>query len=238
MHLRRRMLARSLAAGLVLLLGAFVFALREGLVPVRWSPLPAIDLAEPNAWFLDWRLSELKRDAQLCTRVLQPPWIDASALADAELKDGCGWRNGVRVTNAGGTRLRVEPITCELAAALALWLAHEVQPRAEALLGAKVSSVQHFGGYSCRNIKGNATWAGVRSQHARANALDISGFTLRNGRQVSVAKHWTGDSPEARFLHEIHARACHYFRVAVGPRYNPAHRTHFHYDRGGWSVCK
>lgn len=233
---RRRVFAGLLLAAL--LLAAVVLALRQGALPAGWSPLPAIDLAEPSSWLVDWRLSDVGRDAQLCARVLQPPWIEASAVADAELKDGCGWTNGIRLTAAGGARLHVDRITCELAAGLALWIAHEVQPRAQDMLGAKVSSIQHLGGYACRSIKGSPVWAGVRSQHARANALDLTGFTLSNGRQVNVARHWAADSPEARFLHAIHARACRYFRVAIGPDFNAAHGNHFHYDRGIFSACK
>lgn len=232
---RRRILTGLLPAAL--LLTAVVLVLRQGALPAGWSPLPAIDLAEPNTWFVDWRLSDLGRDVQHCARVLQPPWIEASAVADAELKNGCGWTNGVRLTAAGGARLHVDRITCELAAGLALWVAHEVQPSAQDILGTRVSSIQHLGGYSCRNIMGSPIWVGVRSQHAKANALDLTGFTLTNGRQVSVVRHWAGDGPEARFLRAIHARACRYFRVAMGPDFNAAHRNHFHYDRGIFSAC-
>lgn len=223
---------------LSLAVGAAALALRLGALPARWTPLPALDLAEPDAWFVDWRLAELGGDARLCARALQPPWIEASAVPDAELKEGCGWSNGVRLTAAGGARVHVDRITCELSAALALWLAHEVQPRAQAMLGAKVTAVQHMGGYACRNIMGNPVWSRIRSQHAKANALDIAAFTLADGRQVSVARHWTGDGAEARFLHAVHARACRYFRVAVGPDYNAAHANHFHYDRGVFSTCR
>jgi hypothetical protein len=233
----RRIVAACLLLA-ALIVAAIVLLLREGAIPVSWSPLPALNLAEPDNWLLDWRLAEVGRDAQLCARVLTPPWIEATAVADVARKDGCGWSNGVRMRAAGGARLHADPITCELAAGLALWLAHEVQPRAQAMLGAKVTAIQHFGGYSCRNIKGNPIWADVRSQHARANALDIAAFTLAGGRQVSVARHWTGDSPEGRFLHAIHASACRYFRVAVGPDYNILHRNHFHYDRGRYRACR
>jgi hypothetical protein len=205
------------------LLGVFI-VFRQGLLPAAWSPLPALDLGNGNGWLVDWRIAELKHDRALCSRVLKTPHIAAAPVAANPIKDGCGWDNAVRMSNAGGASLSVGTISCEVAAGIAMWLAHEVQPRAMALLGSRVTSVQHFGSYSCRNIAGRK--------------LPIAAFTLANGRQVSVARHWSASGAEARFLHEIHARACRYFRVAIGPEYNDLHRDHFHYDRGLFSRCK
>jgi hypothetical protein len=232
---RRRRANPYLTLVLVLMLGGVLFAVREGLLPQRWHPLPPIDLAEPNPWFLDWRLSTLRVDADACARLLRSPLIEATQVGDQPITNGCGWMNGVRLTAAGGARVSVDRITCEAAAGLALWLAHDVQPVAQQMFGAKVASVQHFGSYSCRNMRGST---GMRSEHARANALDIAGFTLTTGRQISVARHWTGDGPEARFLRAVHTGACRTFRVALGPDYNAAHRDHFHYDRGLFASCR
>lgn len=219
------------------LLGVFI-VFRQGLLPAAWSPLPALDLSVPNAWLVDWRIAELKRDRALCSRVLKAPQITASPVPANPIKDGCGWENAVRISNAGGASLSVGTVSCEVAAGIAMWLAHEVQPRAMAILGSRVVSVQHLGTYSCRNVLGRKLLFPARSQHATANALDIGGFTLASGRQVTVLRHWSGSGPEARFLREIHARACSYFRVAIGPEYNALHRDHFHYDRGVFSRCK
>ncbi len=229
--IRRGFLYIALALG-------FFFIMRQGVIPAYLSPLPALDLSVPNAWLVDWRIAELKRDRALCTRVLKPPQISASPVNDNPVKDGCGWQNAVRISNAGGASLSVGTVSCEVAAGIAMWLAHEVQPRAVAVLGARVTSVQHLGTYACRNVLGRKFNFASRSQHATANALDVSGFTLANGRQVTVARHWSGSGAEARFLHEIHARACRYFRVAIGPEYNALHKDHFHYDRGLFSRCK
>jgi hypothetical protein len=95
-----------------------------------------------------------------------------------------------------------------------------------------------MGTYSCRNIIGNRKWAQLRSQHALANAVDIGGFKLENGQTISVARDWKGRNREARFLHSVHARACRYFRVAIGPDFNPAHWNHFHLDRGIFTRCQ
>lgn len=233
---KRRVFARLLLA--LLLLGAAFLALRFGYVPQRFSPFPPISLAEPPTWFVDTRLAALRLDRPLCEAVLEQPHIDAVAVPDQPYKNGCGWQNAVSFSQAGGARIGAERLTCEMAAAMALWVEHDVQPLAQKMFGAKVQSIGDMGIYDCRNILGNPLMKNVRSQHATANAIDISGFTLDGGKQISVLRNWSGDTPESAFLKEVHRRACRYFRVALGPDYNAAHKNHFHFDRGAFSRCK
>jgi hypothetical protein len=78
----------------------------------------------------------------------------------------------------------------------------------------------------------------VRSQHAIANAVDIAGFVLADGRRIAVKGNWHADTAEGRFLRDVHRRACAYFRVVLGPDHNAAHHNHFHLDRGPLSRCR
>lgn len=235
---RRRAPWVSLTALVILLAVGLFFVLRQGVLPPGYSPLPALNLSEPNAWFVDWRIAELKRDRDLCRRVLKPPLISAVQVNANPIKDGCGWENAVRLSSVAGVKLHIGVASCELAAAFAMWMEHEVQPRAVAYFGGRIAAVDHSGVFACRNIRGRKMWVGVRSEHATANALDLSAFMVAGGRWINVEKHWSGSGPEARFLREIHAGACRYFRVAIGPEYNAAHNDHFHYDRGILSRCK
>jgi hypothetical protein len=233
-----RRLGRVLRIILMLLVvGGVALAFRQGVVPSWLNPLPAIDLAQANPWLVDWRLAALRYDSALCKRVLVAPHIEAQPIADNPLSKGCGWVNGVRMTRAGGAHASFDKISCQAAAALALWIEHEVQPLAQEILGQRVSSLQSFGTYSCRNIRGNPLWVDWRSEHATANALDIGGFNLADGKRISVAGHWRGTGNEARFLKAVHNRACRYFRVVLGPDFNEAHRDHFHFDRGPFLRC-
>ena len=236
MRKRRLRIGRFLL--LLMLLAGVGLAFRQGLVPARYSPLPALDLASPLPLIVDWQIAELRRDAELCSRVLVPPHIDAVAIRDNPLRKGCGWTNSVRVSSVGGASLPVDKLSCQTAAALALWVVHEVQPLAMEVFGQRVMSLQHMGTYSCRNIVGNPLWKNKRSEHATANAIDISGFTLENGQRISVSKDWRGLGPEAEFLRAAHAGACRYFRVALSPEFNLAHWDHFHLDRGILSTCR
>lgn len=235
---KRRLPILRLLLLLVLLLGIGL-AFRQGLVPARYSPLPALDLESPLPLVVDWQIAELRRDSELCSRVLVPPHIEAVAIRDNPLRNGCGWTNSVRVSSVGGARLPVDKLSCQAAAALSLWMVHEVQPLAQSIFGQRVASLQHMGTYSCRNIVGNPLWRNKRSEHATANAIDISSFTLEDGRRISVLRGWRrGGRPEAEFLRAAHEGACRYFRVALGPEFNRAHRDHFHFDRGILSTCR
>jgi hypothetical protein len=220
---------------LVLALGSIAFVFRQGLLPGMLNPLPALDLGRAKPWLVDWRLAAMKYNPDLCRRVLVPPHIDAQPIADSPLRDGCGWSNAVRMSQAGGVRAGFDKLTCEAAAALALWLEHDLQQVAHEILGQRVTAVQSYGTYSCRNIIGAKFWKNRRSEHAIANAVDIGGFTLADGRHITVRGQWRGDGVEARFLRAAHDSACRYFRVVLGPDYNTEHHDHFHLDRGiGW----
>jgi hypothetical protein len=232
---------RPVRSGVIQLLTAalgFYFALKFGWVPPRFNPLAPLSLSEPAPWFLDLRLSALRRDIGACRAALKSPVILAEPIDDQTVKAGCGWNNAVRVTMAGGVRAPVGTLTCEMAAALAMWLEHAVQPSAVRHFGQRVTSLHHMGSYACRNIVGSRLWQYHRSQHATANALDIESFTLADGRTVRVLKHWKGETPEAQFLHEVHRQSCSYFRAALGPGFNEAHANHLHLDRGPYSSCK
>ena len=231
----RNLLRTTLAALLLLVVfGAFWF----GYVPQRYSPFAPISLADPPAWFIDPRLAALRHDPEQCRQVLQAPHIVATPIPDNVRPNGCGWTNAVRVQSVAGAEIGLSQLTCETAAALALWMEHEVQPLAQRMFGSRVAWMQDMGTYSCRNIIGNKRWMNTRSQHSYANAVDIGAFRLENGTRMSITRDYRANSREGRFLRAIHERACPYFRVALGPEFNAAHHDHFHFDRGIFSSCK
>jgi len=240
---RKGIVLRAVAFGLALVL----LALGLATIAVGWQVarrLPHVSdfwplrLSEPGGWLLDRQLADLRDDPALCRGVLQRPQIEASAVPDAAPHAGCGWTTAVEISKAAGARLSVNPVTCEMAAALALWMEHVVQPAASSLLGSRVAAVEHLGSYACRNIRGSPAFANHPSEHASANAFDLSAFRLADGRRVTVLADWGKDAPAGRFLGEVHAGSCRYFRVAIGPAYNAAHRNHFHFDRGRWRACR
>jgi hypothetical protein len=126
--------------------------------------------------------------------------------------------------------------SCPLAVAFALFERHSLQPAAQAVFGQAVTRVDHLGSFACRNMYNRAE--GRLSQHASANALDIAGFRLADGRSISVLKDWSGEGDSARFLRQVRDGACDDFNVVLSPDYNAAHRNHFHLDMGRWWVCR
>jgi hypothetical protein len=204
------------------------------IVPQTFSPLRPLSLEERDQWFVDFKLAALRRDPATCKSVLKQPYVDATPIADNPPKNDCGWTNSVRFSEIDGANISVQPLTCEMAAALTLWVTQELQPAAMAMFGNPVARIDHIGTYSCRNIAGKNR----RSEHASANAIDISGFTLRDGRKISVLHHWQGVRSEAKFLRRVQLAACRYFRVTLGPEFNPAHADHFHFDRGVFWTCR
>jgi hypothetical protein len=233
---RRHSFAKILLV--VLLVASGAISMWLGILP-RWlNPFPRLELAGARPWFVDFRLAALRHDRQLCAATLTKPQIHAQPVDDKPSESGCGWENSVRISDVAGAALPVGTLTCEMAAGLALWFAHDVQPLAQRLLGSPVKRVEHMGGYACRNIIGSKVLKGFRSQHASANAIDIAGFQLADGKRIRIARDWKGDNAESRFLRQVHRTACRYFRVALSPEFNAAHHDHFHLDRGPFVRCR
>jgi len=138
---------------------------------------------------------------------------------------------GIAITNT-------KALTCETALPLTRWVEGPVQAAAQRWFGVRVSRVESMGTYSCRNVIGNAASASKLSEHAHANAVDIGGFVLADGRRVTVLSGWHGADDEAGFLHEVHDAACRNFITVLSPDYNAAHANHLHFDMGGSSFCR
>ncbi len=120
-------------------------------------------------------------------------------------------------------------IDCSMIPTLETWLDNSVQPIAQARFNQRVSGLEVFGAYSCRNVD-NASW-GKLSEHAFGNAIDVSGFKLADGREIPIVSDWKRtDTQESAFLHEAHAAACGDFTTVLGPGSDSFHYNHFHLD--------
>ena len=119
---------------------------------------------------------------------------------------------------------------CNMAGALARWLANFVQPAAAAHFGEPVVALRNASSYVCRT-RNNVPGARV-SEHATANALDVSAFQLRSGTWISVLEQWPTKGPEGLFLRAAHQGGCMEFTTMLGPDANASHLDHFHLDLG------
>ena len=112
-------------------------------------------------------------------------------------------------------------------------------PAARRFLRGELVKIETMGSYACRNINGVAgPAASQRSEHAFANAVDVSAFILADGRRVSVKGGWSGASDERQFLRALHQSACKRFQTVLGPDYNAAHHDHLHFDMGRGPYCR
>lgn len=225
---------------LVLIASAVVFAVfRQGLLPARYSPLPVLDLDRPLPLVADWQLVELRNDRGLCERMLaSSDKLVARPVADRAMQNGCGWRNAVRPQRFAGARFVAARMSCPAAAAMALWMAYDVQPLAERIFGQRVVAMTSMGVYSCRKMIGSRFWKNRMSEHATANAIDIGVFRLADGTTISVRQDWSRPGRKSEFLRAVHLAACRYFRVALSPDFNASHHDHFHFDRGDLYTCR
>jgi hypothetical protein len=205
-------------------------------IPDRWNPWAPLWPDDEPTLLTSWKLGRLARDPAACRATLQATRLEHAPVPDRPLRDGCGWTNGVRVS---ALPARLDPpvvLACPAAVALALWDRHGVQPLAREHLGQPVVAMAHYGSFACRNVGGEAGQR--RSEHAAANALDVAGFTLADGRAVSVARDWPRDDARGRFARAAHRAACRFWSVALGPDYNAAHADHLHLDRGAFRTCR
>ena len=208
---------------------------------VPWAEL---DFARPVGAFTGRKLTALGGDGARCRALLRQAGVRFTPLP-ARRSGQCGYDDALRFGRGGALEIGWRPAdlgtSCPVAAALALWEWHVVQPAALEHLGSKVTAIDHFGSYSCRRIYGRSE--GAWSEHATANAVDIAGFRLANGRRLSVIADWKGEGAEARFLKQVRDGACDLFATVLSPDYNRAHRDHLHFDQAarganGWRACR
>jgi hypothetical protein len=205
-------------------------------LPPQHSPIAALDLAHPVGLATGFKLGRLREDPARCRAVLAASALDAEPIADRRTGPFCGFFDAVAL---GASQARYEPpvrATCPLVAALHLWEREVVRPATRLHLRGELVAIEHVGTYACRRIGRDAETR--PSQHATANAIDISAFALADGRRIDVARGWHGPEQEAAFLRAVRDGACELFRAVLGPDYNAAHRTHFHLDMGPARICR
>jgi|GEM_PF-76505 len=250
-------------------------------LPDRLDPFAPLDVrAEPAPVVTRLKLAQLVRDRTFCDAALGTSELKVQRVAHLQSR-GCSLTDVVHVSPENRVFGNGFHATCPLSVGLALFMRHVVQPAARQHLGSEIASVQHLGTFSCRPIRNGKSQAAskkaadpkeaeaaepvIMSEHAAANAIDITGFRTRDGRQISVGKHWKkeggtrsastanpqlasaasgpvslppDDEANARFLREVRDGACRFFHAVLGPDYNALHRTHFHFDMGRYRQCR
>jgi hypothetical protein len=131
-------------------------------------------------------------------------------------------------------------MNCGMISPLNDWLDNTVQTAARDQLGEEVVAIKVAASYSCRP-RNNRRGAKM-SEHGFGNAIDIAGFTLASGREISVKDDYYSRGGEGAFLKQVRSEACGQFATVLGPGSDAAHRDHLHLDlqnrRSGKSYCR
>lgn len=225
-----------LLAGLLIIGGGLIGVWRGWLdVPPRWNPWAPLDVQATPNWLTGYKLMRLRSDPLLCEQALGSSGLRVSPQADSP-DAKCPLKGALRVQGGGVGLSSSFLASCPLAVAFAMFERHTLQPAAQRAYGQTVARVDHLGSFACRNVYNRQN--GALSRHASADALDIAGFGLADGRAISVLKDWPKQNQDAQFLRQVRDGACEAFSVVLSPDYNAAHRNHFHVDVGRWSVCR
>lgn len=196
-----------------------------------WKPLR---LGDPIGMATAYKFGRAAADPATCRAVLEEGGV-RFVEEPQRARGDCETLNTVRISG-GGLTPAAPVMTCPVALGYAFWLRHSVQPAAREELGAPIARIDHYGTFSCRNVYGRAQ--GRRSEHASANALDVSGFRTASGRRITVARDFRGEDAEGRFLRRVRTDACPWFGAVLSPDYNRAHADHLHLDWGRYRVCR
>jgi hypothetical protein len=163
-----------------------------------------------------------------CMAALKTKSVRFSGLPNKSFDGGCRTIDTIKLMDFGTPTTNLGAMTCPLADNFTDWASYAVGPAAKMYLKGEVVRIETMGTFNCRNV--NGARSGRLSEHAFANAVDVSAFILRDGRRVSVLDGWRGSSAEQAFLRRLHQSACKRFGTVLGPDYNAAHANHFHFD--------
>lgn len=235
-HRHQNVLARLVGGILVIALAGVAFLCADWTIAPQhliWKPLSVND---PIGIATRPKLSRQSFDPLQCRSVLTQGGVYYQNIADQRSPDGCEVKNGLMVTGGVATLTPLgAPLSCEIALAYAVWNRQVVDQAAVEYLGSPVTHVEHLGTYSCRKIAGDGPKP--LSEHAFANAIDVSGFKLADGREISIEKDWKDPGPKGQFLHKVRDGACRVFGMVLSPDYNPAHANHLHVDMSIYREC-
>ena len=153
------------------------------------------DATPPNVWSDTQVITALRE----CLRLLAPIAADVE-ISEPLKQDQCGAPAPVLVkrVGTGANKVEISPpavVNCPMVVGLHTWVEKALQPAAQEAFGTRIARLRGTSGYACRNRIGSHSHTDRLSEHAFANAIDISGFITTDGRTIDVAGSW---GPTAR----------------------------------------
>jgi hypothetical protein len=176
-----------------------------------------------------------------CRLALTEAIAIAPSIPDIHGPGGCGGEDLVRLEAIVLQDRRRVPLTppatlrCQMASAIADWVRTDIVPLA-AGLGSEPAALDNFDSYECRGF--NRIAGAHLSEHGRANALDVRGFRLADGRSIGLTDRDVPRELRENVLHSVCAR----FMTVLGPGSDWYHEDHIHLDlmerHNNYRICQ
>ncbi|KLG11383.1 extensin [Enterobacter cloacae subsp. cloacae] len=205
-------------------------------LPSHYNPFTPLSLDDPPGPITQYKLRRLTPEAcaSLLSKANHKALIRTQPVADSA--GACPLHNVVRVRDFGPVSLNSSFLaSCPLALSSALFVSQQARPLTRTWTGSELVRIEHLGSYACRNIYHRPD--ARRSEHATAEALDISAFRLANGERVTILHGWRSTKTQP-WLQALLTASCGYYGNGLGPEYNAAHANHFHLGMRGFGLCR
>jgi hypothetical protein len=229
------------------MLAAQGFALARVPLP-KPRPAEAPAAAEPGKEATKEAPAEADKEAapaaarpSACRQALTEDIAIAQSIPDIHGPGGCGGEDLVRleaIVLPDRHRVAVTPpapLRCKMATAIADWVRTDVVALAEKL-GSEPVALDNYDSYECRGF--NRIPGAHLSEHGRANALDLRGIKLANGRSIEL----TDRSVPRELRESVRQSVCARFMTVLGPDSDWYHEEHIHLDlaerRNNYKICQ
>jgi hypothetical protein len=211
-------------------------------IPARIAPVPMEDFAaEPDPQAPSETASAKPEEPSACQIRIADRIAVIEPLPSLAGPGDCGANDVVRleaIIQSDKSRVTLSPpatMRCTMAEALAHWVRDDLTATT-AQLGSAPRALDNYASYDCR---GRNRVAGARiSQHGLANAIDVRGVQLANGRFAS----FTDRKLDREFRETVRKTICGRFTTVLGPGSDGHHEDHIHMDlaerRGGYRLCQ
>lgn len=183
---------------------------------------------------------EMSASERACRKDLEKMGVRFEELDPISNGRSCGIAHPIKVTGLqGGVQMKpAATLNCQMTRFFAKWVKNELVPSARYRYFSGIKSIHQMSSYSCRKM--NSRSSNPWSEHAKGNALDIGGFTLKNGKHIDVRKKSFFAFREKGLLKTVREDSCKYFTTVLGPG-DAHHGDHFHFDlrsrRSGYRHC-
>ena len=218
-------------------LGILVYAPFSPL-PNAWNPRTALVTTDPITPATRYKLYRIEDDLAACLTHLDDIGATYEKRPDFAVDENCGITGRVLLQSLAKTTLPKMETQCQIALRLALYDQHILQPAADEIFGQGLKRINTQGSYNCRLANTGDPNETRYSLHATARAVDISGFELEDGTEITLTDHWASDDKKAEFLRRTRDGGCKLFTLTLSPDYNIQHADHFHFDTGKNYGCR